>query len=139
MQIGELAQRLGLRASAIRYYESLGVLDPAKRKSGRRQYGPHDVNRLKLLQAVQQAGFTLAEARTLLPVLLDNRGSSKRWREIAQSKLQELDASIQRLQSARSALAEAMDCTCAGSAEDCKLVAKTSQGSGKRIKRPVRL
>jgi MerR family redox-sensitive transcriptional activator SoxR len=126
MLIGELARLVGLRTSAIRHYESIGVLKPAARVAGRRRYGGDAVNTLRLLQATQQAGFTLAEARQLLPILADNRVPSKKWRDLFETKLHELDASIERLQTAREALVAAFDCACAGSAEDCKLVAATA-------------
>ena len=125
MRIGELARSVGLRTSAIRYYESLGVLEPARRVSGRREYDGGAVNRLRLLQAAQHAGFTLAETRVLLPILANDGRSGKRWREIAQRKLQELDASIEQLKSARKVLADAIDCACAGSADSCTLVARS--------------
>ena len=41
MSIGELARRAGIRASAIRYYESIGLMPSPIRSSGRRQYDPH--------------------------------------------------------------------------------------------------
>jgi len=125
MLIGELAKLVGLRTSAIRHYESVGVLKPAARVAGRRRYGGDAVNMLRLLQATQQAGFTLAEARQLLPILADSRVPSRKSRDIFETKLQELDASIERLQAAREALVAAFDCACAGSAEDCKLVGAT--------------
>jgi MerR family redox-sensitive transcriptional activator SoxR len=127
MRIGELARRVGLRSSAIRYYEGLGLLQPARRSSGRREYGDETVNRLRLLQAVQRVGFTLAETRALLPTLTAMSGPRRHWRDIAAAKLRELDETIARLQSARSALLAAVNCECAGSAEDCALVAASSR------------
>lgn len=126
MRIGELAQRVGLRASAIRHYERVGVLEPARRIAGRRDYGAKAVNALKLLQAAQRAGFTLAEARVLLGPSTDGSLPSKRWREAAEGKLQDIDADIARLQSAKAALVAALECACAGDAEACVLVAETS-------------
>jgi MerR family transcriptional regulator, redox-sensitive transcriptional activator SoxR len=132
MRIGELARQVGLRTSALRYYESLGILAPEARISGSRRYGREALNTLKLLLAAQQAGFTLAEARTLLSLLTDRKRGTKRWREMAATKLRELDTTIERLQGARSALADAIDCACAGSAESCMLVARTPPSSERR-------
>ena len=66
LTIGQLAQRFGLNASAIRYYERVGVLPEPARESGQRRYGADAVKRLEALQAAKQAGFTLEEARLLL-------------------------------------------------------------------------
>jgi DNA-binding transcriptional MerR regulator len=83
MRIGLLGHRAGLRPSAIRYYESVGLLPPATRVSGRRDYGSDALNSLRLIRAAQQAGFTLAETRSLLALLKEERHSSRRcarWR-----------------------------------------------------------
>src|SRR5215472_4652284 len=96
MRIGELAQRRGMRTSAVRYYESLGVLSPARRVSGRREYGEDAVDALRLVQALQGVGFTLAQIRALQGLPGSQRTPTK-WREEAQAKLRELDASIRQL------------------------------------------
>jgi MerR family redox-sensitive transcriptional activator SoxR len=66
MTIGQLAQRFGLKTSAIRYYERVGVLPPPARESGQRRYGQDAVRRLEVLEVAKRAGFTLDEARLLL-------------------------------------------------------------------------
>jgi MerR family transcriptional regulator, redox-sensitive transcriptional activator SoxR len=123
MTIGDLARRVDLRTSAIRYYESLGLLPRAARISGRREYGDQALNTLKFIRAAQQAGFTLAETRALLAVLADGPQASRRWRTMASAKLDQLDATIAGLKAARKTLANAIDCRCAGKADACKLVA----------------
>lgn len=127
MRIGELARQVGLRTSAIRYYEELGVLAPPARVSGRREYGLEAVGALRLVLAAQQAGFTLGEVRTLLSILTSQQGASGRWPELARAKLEELDEGIERLRAARAVLVDAIDCACAGEADACKLVAARSR------------
>ena len=129
MRIGELARRANIRASAIRYYESLGLLAPPARVSGRRDYGDEAFDALQLILAAQQAGFTLSETSALIATLSEGRASSESWRETAQAKLDEIDATIARLQMARRTLASAIDCACAGKASACKLVAGVPSGS----------
>lgn len=135
MRIGELAARVGLRTSALRYYESKGLLAPAGRISGRRVYDRQSLNTLRLLLATQHAGFTLAEARTVLSLLPERGRGSKRWQEMARGKLEELDASIEQLQGARGSLAVAIDCACAGDADACDLVARVEPRGGVRRSR----
>lgn len=122
MRIGQLAQTFGIRPSTVRYYEGVGLLTPPPRISGRRDYGRETVDRLKLILAAQQVGFTLAEIRDFVALLPSNNPSEQRWSNVARAKLEKLDATISRLRSARRALAHAIDCTCAGVAADCKLV-----------------
>ena len=61
ISISQVTQQTGLRPSALRYYEELGLLHPTRRISGRRQYDEDVLQRLALIQTGQQAGFTLAE------------------------------------------------------------------------------
>ncbi|SDP89188.1 MerR family transcriptional regulator [Ectopseudomonas guguanensis] len=68
MKIGELAQRTGLAASRIRFYESIGLLRLVQRQAnGYRSYPEEAVLVLNLITTAQQAGFSLDELRTLLP------------------------------------------------------------------------
>lgn len=122
MRISHLAQTLGIRPSAIRYYEQIGLLAPPARIAGRRVYGREAVDRLELIMAAQQASFTLAEIRELVSVLQADNLPSNGWSRLATAKLAKLDATVSRLRSARRALARAIDCSCAGVAADCKLV-----------------
>ena len=54
--INEVARRLGLRASAIRYYEDRGLLRPSARRAGRRWYSPTDIRRLAIIGHWQRVG-----------------------------------------------------------------------------------
>ena len=69
MKIGELAQRSGLTASRIRFYEASGLLQPAERRdNGYRHYGDDAVWALEIITSAQTAGFSLDEIRALLPL-----------------------------------------------------------------------
>jgi MerR family redox-sensitive transcriptional activator SoxR len=65
LRIGELAERAGLATSAIRYYESIGLLPEPYRVSGQRRYGDDTLKRLEFIAGAQQAGFTLREIAEL--------------------------------------------------------------------------
>ena len=122
MRIGQLAQLCGVRASAIRYYEAVGLLEPPPRVSACRDYPREAVSRLQIIRAAQKAGFKVAEIREFLSALKRKGKASRGWTVVAERKLQELDANITRLQAARRTLASAINCSCAGAAERCKLV-----------------
>lgn len=67
LTIGQLAKRVGVRPSALRYYEQEGLLQPDGRsEAGYRLYAPKAVDRLRLIQRAQRLGFSLADIRTLL-------------------------------------------------------------------------
>lgn len=68
MKIGELAKRAGMAASAIRFYESKGLLKIVSRQAnGYRDYPPEALAVLSIIHDAQQAGFSLNEIRQLLP------------------------------------------------------------------------
>jgi MerR family transcriptional regulator, redox-sensitive transcriptional activator SoxR len=65
LTISEVARCVGLRPSAIRYYEQIGVLPAAHRVGGQRRYEEGALYRLAALQRARQIGFTLDEIRQL--------------------------------------------------------------------------
>ncbi len=79
MQIGEVAERIGLSLRTIRYYEEVGLIRPSARSQGGfRLYTDYDVSRLQLVKDMKPLGFSLDEMRDLLGVLdgLDAGGQS---------------------------------------------------------------
>lgn len=67
MRVGELAERSGISASTLRYYEKLGLLRPASRNaSGYREYTNETLEQLALIQRAKELGFSLREIRALL-------------------------------------------------------------------------
>jgi DNA-binding transcriptional MerR regulator len=120
MQIGELARQTGIAASALRYYEDLGLLPTPSRRSGRRVYADAALDRIAFIQFARACGFRLDE----IAVLLGNGRDkvSARWRKLAVSKLAELDALIANAQGMKQYLAQAMACDCIGADECGRLV-----------------
>ena len=112
LTIGEVARRAGLATSAIRYYERLGLLPAPERVSGQRRYEPDVLRWLAMIEVAQQAGFTLAETRTLLDGFSSEESPSAQWQALARSKLDEVDALITRAQSMRRLLEEGLRCEC---------------------------
>ncbi len=112
LTIGEVARRAGLRTSAIRYYESVGVLPEPERVSGQRRYGADAVRRLEVLEIAKRAGFSLEEARLLLAADGPRAPAHAQLRELAERKLPEVDALIERAQAMREWLRIATGCGC---------------------------
>lgn len=114
MAIGELAQRAGLRASAIRYYERLGLLPAPARESGRRRYTADTLAQLRVIRFATASGFSLAEVRELFA----GRPYSLRLKALARAKLVELDAVIERAREMQALVRTALRCDCL-SLEQC--------------------
>lgn len=112
LTIGQLAQRFGLNASAIRYYERVGVLPAAARERGQRRYDEGAVRRLEVLEVAKRAGFSLEEARLLLERSDAGTPAFESLRELAERKLPEVESLIARAEAMRAWLLTAMDCSC---------------------------
>lgn len=112
MTVGEFARRAGLRASAVRYYERLGLLPAPPRRSGRRVYGPEAFAHLAVVQVARECGFTLEETRRLLRGFAPKTAPSARWRALAESKLKEMDEVIARAQATKEVLHRIQRCQC---------------------------
>ncbi len=111
LTIGDVAREAGVSASAIRYYESIGVLPEPARHAGQRRYTPDVVRRLGVIDVAKQAGFSLDETRALLAADADS-GAHAELRELAARKLPEIEALIARAQTMRDWLQAAGGCTC---------------------------
>jgi MerR family transcriptional regulator, redox-sensitive transcriptional activator SoxR len=113
LTIGAVAQRAGIRSSAIRYYESVEVLPAPRRINGRRLYDSSVLDRLAVIQMAQQAGFTVSEIRTLFNGFAAETPASARWEALARQKLVEVDALIRRAQAMKRVLEEELlRCRC---------------------------
>ena len=118
LSIGEVAQISGLRPSALRYYEEAGLISPVARISGRRHYEASVLSRLGVIACAQDAGFTIAEVRQLLGGEKESPGG---WRALAERKLREVDALIEKAQATRRLLEDSLGCDCVA-LEDCATV-----------------
>jgi MerR family transcriptional regulator, redox-sensitive transcriptional activator SoxR len=113
LTISEVARQVGLQASAIRYYERIGLLPRAPRISGQRRYDTTALYRLAIIQLARQLGFTLSEIRYLFFGFRDITRASERWRTLSQRKLAELDHLMDGIKTVRGVLKKLMTkCRC---------------------------
>jgi MerR family transcriptional regulator, redox-sensitive transcriptional activator SoxR len=128
LTISEVARRAGIRASAIRYYESVQLLPAPQRSSGQRRYHPDVLRRISFIQVAQAAGLTIAEMRTLMNELDDDTPLSERWQALAHQKLAEVDALMRKVEGMRMILANGLNCRCTNLEEciDCIIRAEAS-------------
>ena len=112
LSISQVARRFGLRPSALRYYEQIGILPPANRVSGRRRYDDAALRRLAIIQRARDAGFALSDIRELFVGFRPGVPASQRWLRVSQRKLAELDSTLERLQLMRDLLTRMSGCKC---------------------------
>lgn len=112
MRIGDVAQRTGVAATAIRYYEREGVLPEPERESGQRVYGPEVLDLLGTVKMAQELGFTLEEIKNLLASFRSQEESSTLCRELAEQKLRELDDLIADARRMQEILEHGLSCHC---------------------------
>jgi MerR family redox-sensitive transcriptional activator SoxR len=129
MTIGQVADEAGLAPSTLRYWESVGILPPARRVNGRRRYDERVFQRLAIIRVAQEAGFNVSEIRTLLRGFSREMAPSARWKALATAKLEEVDAIIARAEAMRRVLLEGLDCDCLRLA-DCALLADADGAAG---------
>ncbi|MGH9175452.1 MAG: MerR family transcriptional regulator, partial [Vicinamibacterales bacterium] len=96
MTIGEVARRAKLRPSAIRYYESVGILPEPARISGQRRYDSDGLAVLRAVGIARDAGATIADLRVLFAGIREREAPSVAWARFAEQKLREVDALIVR-------------------------------------------
>ncbi len=120
MSIGQVAQKAGIRPSAMRYYESVGLLPKPERVNGQRRYGPEALHWLAAIRVAQQAGFTVGEIKRLFNGFPRSVRPSERWRKLAKKKLVEVDEVIRRATLMKQLLAEGIQCRCE-SLQECTL------------------
>jgi MerR family redox-sensitive transcriptional activator SoxR len=113
MKIGELANRTGLKASAIRYYEKVGLLPAPYRAGGQRRYPDEAAHRVLLIRYAGDMGFTLAEIKLFLTGLRENVPVGSRWKKLARRKIKEVEETIERSLELKSLLQHLLQCHCA--------------------------
>lgn len=117
--ISEVGRQIGLKPSAIRYYEQIGILPPAQRQGGQRRYDATVLYRLAVVQRARQMGFTLEEIRQLFFGFREATPASERWRKLSQRKLKDLELLAGQIKEMQRLLQAMMDkCSC-GALEQC--------------------
>lgn len=118
LPIGEVARRAGIAASAIRYYESEGLLPKAGRRGGRRVYDPAVLDQLTFIDLSKRSGFTVAEIRELVRGFAGSAPPGVRWRALAEEKMEALDQRIEEASAMKRLLLVVTACECP-SFHDC--------------------
>lgn len=106
VQIGEIARKVGLATSAIRFYEQKGLVpEPERTDSGYRDYDPGVVDRLEFIRAGQAVGLTLGELRGVLRIRDSGASPCHHVTELLDARIKDVDERIEDLRRLRIDLA----------------------------------
>ena len=109
LTIGQVARRTGVAATALRYYEQIGLITAPARLGGQRRYDDSVLTRLEVIGLCKSAGFALEEIQLLFADDAPGRPAS---RALAEAKLAEINAQMESLARAREVIEWGMRCTC---------------------------
>ncbi len=104
MRIGQLAKRTGVSPDTLRFYERLDLLDGHRRDNGYRDYPDSAVDRIEFIKLAQELGFTLAEIRSIAPMLAGGSLPVEQVQAFIRDKLALIDQRITTLQTLRDRL-----------------------------------
>ncbi|MGR3713989.1 MAG: Cu(I)-responsive transcriptional regulator [Shimia sp.] len=122
MNIGDVAERSGLPAKTIRYYEDIGFITPARSANGYRQFSEKDLHKLTFVGRARSLGFTIEDCRTLLAQYEDRGRASADVKRVAQQNLASIDAKIADLRDMRATLAHLVNCCAGDDRPDCPIL-----------------
>jgi MerR family transcriptional regulator, copper efflux regulator len=129
MNIGQAAQKSGLTAKMIRYYESIGLLQPAGRTdSGYRLYGPQDLHMLAFIKRSRDLGFSLEEVGKLLALWQDRERASADVKALALAHVDELNRKIGELTALRDTLGDLVQHCQGNDRPDCPILRDLESG-----------
>ncbi|MGH9179439.1 MAG: redox-sensitive transcriptional activator SoxR [Acidimicrobiales bacterium] len=113
LTIGALGARTGVAASALRYYESAGLITSTRSGGQQRRYSRDTVRRVSFIRIAQQVGLSLGEIKEALASLPDGRTpTQKDWERLSASWRPRLDARIAMLERLRDRLHGCIGCGC---------------------------
>lgn len=123
--IGTLAKQAGVGAGTLRYYETLGLLAPAKRSaSGYRLYYQKEIKRLRFIRRAQELGFSLDEIAVLLDLSQKTSAQAADIKRLTEEKMADIDRRIKDLERMKQGLqALAQKCHGRGSVAECPILA----------------
>ncbi len=113
LTIGELSHRSGVAASALRYYEDLGLISARRTTGNQRRYPRHMLRRIAFIRAAQRVGLTLDEISAALASLPDRRTPTKAdWTRVSRAWTERIDRQIADLQRLKVRLTGCVGCGC---------------------------
>lgn len=129
MNIGNAAERSGLPAKTIRYYEEIGLVRPHRSSSGYRDFGEADLHKLVFLARARSLGFTIEDCRALLALYEDRRRSSADVKRVAEEHLARIDRKLTELESMREVLGRLVELCHGDDRPECPIIDDLAGGT----------
>jgi MerR family redox-sensitive transcriptional activator SoxR len=121
LTINQVAKRSGVASSALRYYETLGLIASERAASGHRRYHRVVLRRIAFIVFAQRVGLTLEEVKAELDHLPAGQvPKGKDWARLSEGWEKRINARIAELQRLKEGLADCISCGCL-SLESCSL------------------
>lgn len=121
LTIGQVAERTGVATSALRYWETLGLIASIRTMGNQRRFERATIRRVSFIRAAQRVGLTLDEIAGALATLPDGRTpTAQDWGQLSAAWRERLDEQIARIERLRDRLDGCIGCGCL-SLETCAL------------------
>lgn len=128
MNIGDVAERSGVPAKTIRYYEDIGLVKPTRGRNGYLEFEERELHRLEFIGRARSLGFTIEDCRDLLALYDDESRTSAEVKRVAEQNLQEIDAKISGLKAMRDTLRYLVEQCSGDHRPDCPILKTLSNG-----------
>jgi len=129
MTIGEAAQASGVSAKMIRYYEQIGLIEPAARTdAGYRIYSDADVHTLRFIRRARDLGFLVEGIQELLALWRDRSRHSKDVKRVALEHVAALERKIRELEGMADTLRTLASCCAGDDRPDCPILHDFEEG-----------
>ena len=124
LTIGQVAKQTGIGIETIRFYERKGLIDePPRRESGYRQYTDDVIRQLTFIQQAKTLGFSLNEIQELLSLRSQPGVSSREIKQMAETKLDDIEQKIKMLKRMQKSLKNLVDqCPGVGPTDECPII-----------------
>ena len=134
LSVGKVAERCGIKVSALHFYEKKGLIQSYRNAGNQRLYKADVMRRIGIIKAAQKMGISLAEIKTALSSLPDKRTpNAKDWEKLSRQWQSQLNERIAYLQQLRDLMTGCIGCGCL-SMKACPLYnagdKKASEGTG---------
>ena len=129
MNIGQAAKASGVTAKMIRYYDEIGLVQPASRTDANyREYDARQLNELRFIKRGRSLGFSMEEITQLLSLWRDRGRPSREVKAIADRHLADLDARIAEMQGMADTLLHLSHCCAGDDRPDCPILTDLTGG-----------